>query len=89
MDRKNILEKGLLTQYLLGELAREEVLLLESEILKDKVLQEKLRLLESDFEQMAMENAISPPETYCALLWNKHCKMSSGNTTIASGERSG
>lgn len=62
MDRKNILEKGLLTQYLLGELAREEVLLLESEILKDKVLQEKLRLLESDFEQMAMENAIAPPE---------------------------
>jgi anti-sigma-K factor RskA len=68
MDRKSILEKGLLTQYLLGELAREEALLLESEIQKDNDLQEKLRQLESDLEQMAMENAISPPESIRASL---------------------
>lgn len=62
MDRKSILEKGLLTQYLLGELAREEALLLESEIQKDSVLQEKVEQLESDLEKMAMENAIAPPK---------------------------
>ncbi len=68
MDRKNILEKGLLTQYLLGELPREEALLLESVIQKDSVLQERLYQLESDLEKMAMENAISPPESIRASL---------------------
>ena len=68
MDRKDILEKGLLTQYLLGELSGEEALLLESEIQKDRVLQERLHQLESDFEQMAMENAISPPQKIRAAL---------------------
>ncbi|WP_297761409.1 anti-sigma factor [uncultured Muriicola sp.] len=68
MDRKDILEKGLLTQYLLGELTQEEGLLLESEIQKDSVLQEKLHQLESDLEKMAMENAISPPESIRASL---------------------
>jgi anti-sigma-K factor RskA len=68
MDRKDILEKGLLTQYLLGELSGEEALLLESEIQKDSVLQERLHQLESDFEQMAMENAISPPQKIRAAL---------------------
>ncbi len=61
MDRKNILEKGLLTQYLLGELSQEEELLIEKAIQKDSVLKEKFQQLESDFEQMAMENAITPP----------------------------
>jgi anti-sigma-K factor RskA len=63
MDRKNILEKGLLMQYLLGELSREEELSIEKAIQKDGVLKEKFQQLESDFEKMAMENAITPPES--------------------------
>ena len=52
----------------MGELSGEEALLLESDIQKDSVLQEKLHQLESDFEQMAMENAISPPQKIRAAL---------------------
>jgi len=68
MDRKNILEKGLLTQYLLGELSREEEVLVENAVREDSILKETFRQLESDFEQMAMENAITPPERIRASL---------------------
>lgn len=68
MDRKNILEKGLLTQYLLGELSREEEVFVENAVREDSILKETFRQLESDFEQMAMENAITPPESIRASL---------------------
>ncbi len=63
MDRKDILDKGLIAHYLLGELSKEDELLVENAIKEDNILQEKFQELESDFQQMAMENAISPPES--------------------------
>ncbi|NNK12295.1 MAG: anti-sigma factor [Flavobacteriaceae bacterium] len=62
MDRKTILEKGLLLNYLLGELNAKDEELIESALQQDKVLQQEFQKLESDFERMALENAIDPPQ---------------------------
>jgi len=61
MDRKTILEKGLLVRYLLGELDKKEELQVEKALQEDKILKEEFRKLESDFERIALENAIDPP----------------------------
>jgi anti-sigma-K factor RskA len=61
MDRKTILEQGLLLAYLLDELddiQREQV---EHAMAKDQVLREEFARMEADFEKMSMENAIEPP----------------------------
>ncbi len=63
MDRKTILEKGLLTQYILGELSHQETIALEKAVAEDPRLQEELLALEADFERMGMENAITPPDS--------------------------
>ncbi|MEZ2414582.1 anti-sigma factor domain-containing protein [Muriicola sp. E247] len=62
MDRKTILEKGLLLNYLLGELNAKDEELIESALQEDKVLRQEFQKLESDFERMALENAIAPPQ---------------------------
>jgi len=63
MDRKTILENGLLTQYILGELSQQETAALEKAVAADPQLQEELLALEADFERMGMENAITPPDS--------------------------
>jgi len=62
MDRKTILEKGLLLNYLLGELNAKDERLIESALQQDKVLRQEFQKLESDFERIALENAIAPPQ---------------------------
>lgn len=61
MDRQKIIEEGLLTPYLLGTLNEQEQAEVSRILEKDKALQEQYRLLEADFERLAMENAIDPP----------------------------
>ena len=61
MDRKKILEEGLLEKHLLDELSAEESQQLIQAIANDKVLKTQFALLEEDFERMAIENAIDPP----------------------------
>ena len=61
MDRKTILEQGLLVDFLLGELSPQEENAVAKALKKDEVLRKEYRKLESDFEKLAMENAISPP----------------------------
>ncbi len=61
MDRKTILEQGLLLAYLLDELndiQREQI---EQAMAEDPLLREEFARMEADFENMAMENAIAPP----------------------------
>lgn len=62
MDKKKIIEEGLLTPYLLGTLdktQREDIARILEE---DKELREEYQAMEADFERVAMENSINPPE---------------------------
>ncbi len=61
MDRKTILEKGLLLGYLLDELSGEEKLRVEKVLSEDKNLRQELSKLEAGLEDIAMKNAIDPP----------------------------
>lgn len=62
MDKKKILEEGLLEKYLLDELSAEESNLVESFLNNDFELKSHFETLEADFERMAFENAIAPPK---------------------------
>ncbi|NHF61341.1 anti-sigma factor [Flavobacteriaceae bacterium TP-CH-4] len=61
MDRKKILQDGLLEEYLLGELAVEQETAVSRVLQSDAELMAQFRAMEADFERMAFENAITPP----------------------------
>ncbi|MFD2561187.1 anti-sigma factor [Aquimarina rubra] len=61
MDRNTIKDTGILEQYLLGELSEEESKEIENILKEDGELREYFSKMEDDMEQMALENAISPP----------------------------
>ncbi|WP_394975793.1 anti-sigma factor domain-containing protein [uncultured Croceitalea sp.] len=61
MERKKILDEGLLEKYLLDELNDSDRTIVERAIISDEVLKKQFSELEADFEKMALENAIVPP----------------------------
>jgi anti-sigma-K factor RskA len=61
MDKKSLLENGLLEQYLLGELNAHECEQIESALASDSELKDYFDLLERDFETIGQENAVTPP----------------------------
>jgi len=61
MDKKKILEEGLLELYLTGELSEELTTAVEEALEQDQSLKEHFDALEADFERMGMEQAITPP----------------------------
>ena len=61
-ERDEILNSGTLEQYLLGELDPIEEARTEKLLQQDAELKEHYEKLEADFERLAMENAIEPPE---------------------------
>lgn len=61
MDRKKLIEEGMLTQYILGELDMETSQAVEELLKSDSELRIKALELEDQFEKMGFENAISPP----------------------------
>ena len=61
MDKKTILENGLLEQYILGELDHDKTVTLEKIIATDSELKSQLFSLEKDFETLGLENSIAPP----------------------------
>ncbi len=61
MDKKTLLENGLLEQYLLGELNAKECEQIEQLLASDTELKAHFDQLEQDFETLGLENAISPP----------------------------
>ncbi len=61
MDRKRIIEEGLLEDYILGLLSHEDEVALWDILAEDSELREKFNDLESDLEQVGFENAIEPP----------------------------
>ena len=62
MDKKTLLEDGLLEQYMLGELNAKECEQIEQLLLSDTELKAHFNLLEEDFERIGLENTIAPPE---------------------------
>jgi len=71
MDKKAIIESGMLERYLLGELSISESQQLEAVLQTDAELRSLFQEMESDFEKMAQENAISPPSNVKKQLLNK------------------
>jgi anti-sigma-K factor RskA len=61
MDKKSLLENGLLEQYLLGELNAEQCEQIEYLLVSDAELKVYFDQLEQDFESIGLENAITPP----------------------------
>jgi anti-sigma-K factor RskA len=61
IDTKSLLEKGLLEQYLLGELNAVECEQIEVLLVSDTELKTYLDRLDKDFENIGLENAIAPP----------------------------
>lgn len=62
MDRQKIIGEDLLIPYVTGTLDEEQRMAVERVLAEDKELRETYRQLEADFEKLAMENAILPPE---------------------------
>ncbi|WP_273567644.1 anti-sigma factor [Maribacter halichondriae] len=63
MDRKQILEEGLLELYLLGELTPGDEAKIVDVLKSDADLRRIFGELESDFEHMALENGMEPPSS--------------------------
>lgn len=61
MDKKSLLENGLLEQYLLGELNANQCEQIEYLLVSDAELKAYFDQLEQDFESIGLENAITPP----------------------------
>ncbi len=61
MDKKKLIEEGILTQYILGELDMETSQAVEQLLKADSDLQKQALELEDQFEQISFENAIAPP----------------------------
>jgi len=63
MDKKSLLENGLLEQYLLGELNATQCEQIDQLLVSDAELKAHFDLLEEDFESIGLDNAITPPAT--------------------------
>ena len=61
MDRKKIIEEGMLEEYLMGNLSPDQEAMVEDALAQDKELRDHLRSLEADLEQIGFDNAIEPP----------------------------
>ena len=60
MDRKKIIEEGLLEKYVLGSLTEQEAALVEKALDGDMELRQDLQALEAEFELIGFENAVEP-----------------------------
>ncbi|WP_299112846.1 anti-sigma factor [uncultured Winogradskyella sp.] len=71
MTKKELLENGLLEQYVLGELNAKQDEAIEKLLMSDAELKAKLEDIESSFEHLALENAINPPDSVKSGLLSK------------------
>lgn len=61
MDKKSLLENGLLEQYMLGELNATQSEQIEQLLMSDADLKDYFNTLEIDFENLGLENSVIPP----------------------------
>jgi len=81
MDKKSLLENGLLEQYLLGELNANQCEKIEQLLASDNELKTHVEQLELDFENIGLENAITPPEFIKSQLLDK-VKITTANPKV-------
>ena len=82
MDKKTILDNGLLEQYLLGELNTTECEQIENILATDAELKAHFDQLEQDFETLGLENAITPPSAIKAQLLGNIASSSSTSKVV-------
>ena len=82
MDKKKIIEDGILELYLLGELQPGDEEMVAHAIQSDPDLLKVYKILEEDFERMAFENAIDPPGEIRQALAEKIKASDSGKGVI-------
>ena len=87
MDKKKIIEEGLLESYLLGTLSREDEALIQRTIINDPEIKQHFDALETELELIGFENAIEPPTKVKERLKN-YVESSSGpqTGTLGSGK---
>lgn len=61
IDKKSLLENGILEQYVLGELNANQCFQIEQLLASDTELKEYFDTLEKDFERLGLENAVEAP----------------------------
>ena len=71
MNENEIIDSGLLEQYVLGQLSSEQERQIEDVLRKSSDLRAKLAEIESDLERLAQENAIEPPAAVKSGLMNE------------------
>ncbi|MCA0133700.1 anti-sigma factor [Winogradskyella alexanderae] len=84
MDKKMILENGLLEQYVLGELDLNKRAEIEKVLASDSELKAELYAIEKDFETLGLENAIAPPVQVKSNLMQFVASTSNSNTNDSS-----
>ena len=62
IDKKMIIESGMLVEYMLGELNREDHLQVEQLLNSDRELKAQYDQMEKDFEKMSLENTADVPK---------------------------
>ncbi|WP_282044332.1 anti-sigma factor [Winogradskyella flava] len=82
MDKKMLLENGLLAQYVLGELSAQEREQIEQLLASDAELKAHFDQLEADFEQLGQENAITPPALVKSQLLDSIKSSASNDTKV-------
>ncbi|ARV10459.1 hypothetical protein BTO05_12745 [Winogradskyella sp. PC-19] len=86
MTKKELLENGLLEQYVLGELDATQVGSIEKLLVSDTEIKVRLDEIESDFENLGIENAINLPSHLKTQLLSKI--KTSNNKTISESTNS-
>ncbi len=61
MEKKRIVEEGLLEQYLIGDLPLDQQLEVEQLLASDASLRKEYEQMETSFEALAFEQSIIPP----------------------------
>jgi anti-sigma-K factor RskA len=83
MDKKKIIEDGLMASYILGDLDPSIQKEVEKAIQNDEALQTLYKELEEDFEQLGMDNAVSPPAGIKAELMQKISTDAGGSEVLS------
>lgn len=88
MDRKRIIEEGILEDYILGLLSKEEEISFEKILDTGPELKKQLSAIESDLERIGIENAIQPPSRIKENLKKALGETESSNNNMTSATRS-
>lgn len=87
IDKKSLLENGLLEQYMLGELNTEQCEQIEQLLASDIELKTHFDALEEDFENIGLDNSINPPAFVKSKLLDQVKRTQDSETKVVSLEK--